>query len=203
MEKSRIKHEVRFAEFRALDEDNYKMIIEGYALTFEQPATHDYGGVKFTEVISRGALNNADLSDVPLRYNHSDEFMIMARTRNNSLQLIVDDIGLKIRAELIDTQSNRDVYKSIKSGLISKMSFAFDVEKDGDKWDEDDGGIKRRINNIRKIYDVSVVDTPFYDTTNVFARSVELLESSAVGAGAVALALEKRKLKMKYERKII
>ncbi len=203
MEKNRNKHEIRFAEFRALDEESDNMIIEGYALTFEQPATHDYGDVKFTEVISRGALNNADLSDVPLRYNHSDEFMIMARTRNNSLQLIVDDIGLKIRAELIDTQSNRDVYKSIKSGLISKMSFAFDVEKDGDEWDEGDGGIKRRINKFRKIYDVSVVDTPFYDTTNVFARSVELLESSAVGASAVALALEKRKLKMKCETKII
>lgn len=201
MEKNKIKHEIRFAEFRALDEESDNMIIEGYALTFEQPATHDYGDVKFTEVISRGALNNADLSDVPLRYNHSDEFMIMARTRNNSLQLIVDDIGLKIRAELIDTQSNRDVYKSIKSGLISKMSFAFDVEKDGDEWDEGDSGIKRRINKFRKIYDVSVVDTPFYDTTNVFARSVELLESSAVGASAVALALEKRKLKIKYETK--
>lgn len=201
MDKIKNKHEVRFAEFRAVDENSDEMIIEGYALTFEQPATHKYGNKSFTEVISRNALDKADLSDVPLRYNHNDNFMIMARTRNSSLTLMIDEIGLKIRAKLIDTQSNRDAYKAIQNGLISQMSFAFDIDKGGDDWSESESGITRRINKIRKLYDVSVVDVPFYDKTSVCARSIELLESSSVGAAAVAFALEKRKVKLKFETK--
>ena len=170
-------YERRMMEIRAVGEDDGKMIIEGYAITFEQPATHQYGDRKFTETIKRGALDHTDMKDVPLKYNHSDNFMIMARTRNKSLVLIVDDIGLKIRAELIDTQSNRDLYKSIQEGLVDKMSFAFTVVVGEDTWTFGDEETTREVNKIEKLYDVSVVDTPFYDSTSIYARSLELLDS--------------------------
>lgn len=148
-------------ELRAAEEDE-KMIIEGYAITFNQPATHGY-----TEIISDKALDNTDMSDVPLKYNHEDSHLIMARTRNKSLELKKDDKGLFIRAELIDTQSNKDIYKSIKAGLIDKMSFGFTVR--GDEYDYDTD--TRTITDIDKLYDVSVVDLPFYDSTSVYARN--------------------------------
>lgn len=147
-------------ELRASDEDE-KMIVEGYAITFNQPATHGY-----TEIISEKALDNTDMSDVPLKYNHEDSHLIMARTRNKSLELKKDDKGLFIRAELIDTQSNKDIYKSIKAGLIDKMSFAFTTR--GDEYDYDTD--TRTITDIEKLFDVSVVDLPFYDSTSVYAR---------------------------------
>lgn len=152
-------------EFRALDNDENKMIIEGYAITFNTPATH-WG---MTEIISERALDNCDMSDVPLKYNHDDSHLIMARTRNGSLQLEKDSVGLKIRAELVDTQSNQDIYKSIKSGLLDKMSFAFTVKEENYDFDTD----TRTILNIDKLYDVSVVDTPYYDSTSVFARKLD------------------------------
>ena len=62
------------------NEDNNEMIVEGYAVVFDSPATHG-----FTEVIDRNAFNECDMRDVPLKYNHSDNFLILARTRNNSL----------------------------------------------------------------------------------------------------------------------
>ena len=191
--------EKRLIEMRAIDNDDGKMIIEGYAITYEQAATHEYGDYKFTEVIKRGALDSTDMKDVPLRYNHNDTWCIMARTRNNSLQLIKDDIGLKIRAELIDTQSNRDIYKSIQEGLIDKMSFAFTVADRGDNWTYGESETIREVTNINKLYDVSVVDTPFYDTTSVYARSFELLENNL--KQLESLDLRRRKMEMIYKFK--
>ncbi|MCD3206779.1 HK97 family phage prohead protease [Clostridium botulinum C] len=195
----KLQSEKRLIEFRAVDNDEGKMIIEGQAITYDQSATHECGEYKFTEVIKRGALDNTDMKDVPLRYNHNDTFCIMARTRNNSLQLIKDDTGLKIRAELIDTQSNKDIYKSIQEGLVDKMSFAFTVAKHGDKWSYGEKETVREVTNINKLYDVSVVDTPFYDTTSVYARSLELLENNLKQLDS--FDLQKRKLKLKYEYK--
>ncbi len=169
--------ERRLIEIRAVDNEEDKMLVEGYAITFDQPATHQYGSRKFTETIKKGALDKTDMKDVPLRYNHNDNFMIMARTRNKSLQLKIDDKGLKVEANLLDTQSNRDLYKSIQEGLIDKMSFAFNVADQGDNWSFGEDETTREVNNIEKLFDVSVVDTPFYDSTSIYARSLELLEN--------------------------
>ena len=165
------KYERRMIEMRAVG-DGEKMTIEGYAIVFDQPATHG----KFTETIKRGALDNTDMKNVPLRYNHNDNVMVMARTKNGSLRLIVDNKGLLIQADLIDTQSNRDLYKGIQEGLIDQMSFAFTVADGGDIWSFGENTTTREVTNINKLYDVSVVDAPFYESTSVYARSLELLD---------------------------
>lgn len=152
------------AEMRALDNETDEMIIEGYPIIFNSPATHGW-----TEIIDERALDNTDMTDVPLKYNHDDSHLIMARTRNNSLELKKDKKGLYMRATLIDTQSNKDIYKSIKSGLLDKMSFAFIVDADEYDYDTD----TRKILSIEKLFDVSVVDMPFYDATSVYARGLE------------------------------
>lgn len=173
--------EYRLKELRALEDE---MIVEGYAIVFDEPT--DLG---YIEIIERGALDNCDMSDVCMKYNHEDTYLIMARTRNNSLQLSVDDHGLKIRAELIDTQSNRDIYKSIQSGLLDKMSFAFVVSDAS--WETVNGQDIRRIKSIEKLFDVSVVDVPAYDQTEIYARSKEVAEKEQE---------EYHKLKLEKER---
>ena len=164
MEK-RVK-EVRLTEVRALEDE--RMIVEGYAVVFDSVTDLGY----FKEVIDRNALNGCDMSDVCMKYNHSDELLIMARTRNNSLQLLVDERGLKFRAELIDTTQNRDLYKMIQAQLLTKCSFAFIVAEE----DMDYATNTRRILKIDKIFDVSVVDVPAYEATEVYARSKEQFE---------------------------
>ena len=151
-------------EFRALEEEG-KMIIEGYPIMFNSPATH----WEMTEIIDANALKNTDMSDVPLKYNHEDSHLLLARTRNGSLSFEIDSIGLKMRAELIDTQSNKDIYKSIKAGLLDKMSFAFTTKEEEYDYETD----TRTILAIDKLFDVSVVDTPFYDATSVYARNLD------------------------------
>lgn len=150
-------------QFRAT-EDTDKMEIKGYAVVFNSPETYGY-----TEVIDEHALDDADMSDVVLRYNHNDSFMVLARTRNKSLNLSVDEKGLMIDAKLQDDISDhKNIYNAIKSGLIDKQSFAFSVDEDEYDYDTD----TRTIKKIGKLYDVSVVDQPFYNATDVsVARS--------------------------------
>ena len=146
-------------QFRAEDTEDNKMEIKGYAAVFNSPETYDY-----TEVIAPTAFDNADMSDVVLRYNHNDNFMVLARTRNKSLDLKVDEKGLFIDATLQDDISeHRDIFNAIKSGLIDKQSFAFIVDEDEYDYDTD----TRTITRIGKVFDVSVVDQPFYNDTDV------------------------------------
>lgn len=164
--------ELRYMEFRAL-ENSESMVIEGYAIVFDTPQTHTFGKYKFTEVIKRNALDFTNMKDIVLRYNHNDTVCVLARTKNNSLVLEIDEIGLKIKAELIGTQSNRDIYKSIQAGLIDSMSFAFSVPPKGDTWEYGENETYRTVTNVEKIFDVSVVDVPFYEDTEVYARKFD------------------------------
>lgn len=150
-------------QFRAEDTEEGKMEIKGYAAVFNSPETYSY-----TEVISDKAFDNADMSDVVLRYNHNDSFMVLARTRNNSLKLNVDEKGLYIDATLQDDiTDHRNIFNAIKSGLIDKQSFAFVVDEDEYDYDTD----TRTITKIGKVFDVSVVDQPFYNATDVQVAS--------------------------------
>lgn len=151
-------------QFRAEETEDNKMEIKGYAAVFNSPETYGY-----TEVIADTAFDDADMSDVVLRYNHNDSFMVLARTRNKSLDLNVDEKGLYMDARLQeDITEHRNIFNAIKSGLIDKQSFAFVVEADDYDYDTD----TRTITKIGKVYDVSVVDQPFYNATDVsVARS--------------------------------
>ena len=175
--------EVRVAEMRALDSE--EMIIEGYAAVFNQET--DLGWCK--EVIDTKAFEQCDMKDCCLNYNHGQSKAI-ARTRNGSLELIVDSVGLKIRAKLIDTTEGIDIYKSVKAGLLDKMSFAFTVKEE--KWDFETD--TRTITNIDKLYDVSIVDIPAYEGTSVFARNKEEYEQDKKQYEEIKLEKEKLKL---------
>ena len=166
--------ETRFAELR-LHEDDGKMILEGYAIVFEQETLIGDEERGFKEIISKDALTEAIMKDVPMKYNHMDSFLILARTKNKSLNLSVDEKGLKVCAELLDTTTNSDVYKMVRAGLLDKMSFAFTVKKQS--WDRKGDIPLRRIEKIDRLFDVSVVDLPAYDGTSIYSRSLDLVET--------------------------
>lgn len=146
-------------QFRTEQTEEGKMEIKGYAAVFNSPETYSY-----TEVIDSKAFDEADMTDVVLRYNHNDSFMVLARTRNGSLNLNTDEKGLFMKATLQDNiTEHKNVYNAIDSGLIDKQSFAFTVEEDSYDYDTD----TRTITKIGKVFDVSVVDQPFYNSTDV------------------------------------
>lgn len=177
--------EKRMFNIKAIEqraESDNEMIVEGYAVVFEKPQTYDY-----TEIIDRHAMDGTDMNDCVLRYNHSEEGFSLARTRNRSLELSIDENGLYVRAKIIDTQHGRDLYKMIQEKLVDKMSFAFTVSRE--EWDDETK--TRRILEIDKLYDVSAVDQPFYQDTSIFARTLEDYEKEA---RQKKIELEKEKL---------
>ncbi|MFH2116707.1 MAG: HK97 family phage prohead protease [Bacillota bacterium] len=165
--------ETRLADVK-FEEAEGKMTLEGYAIVFNQETIIGDEAYGFTEEIDRNALQDTLMKDVPMKYNHMDSFLIIARTKNKSLSLSVDNIGLKVRAELLDTNSNQDIYKMVKSGLLDKMSFAFTVDEQ--TWNREGKIPKRIITKISRLYDVSVVNTPAYDSTSIYARSLETMD---------------------------
>lgn len=139
-----------------------QMKLEGYAIVFDSPA--QIGNVE--EVITRNALANTDLSDVALFYNHDTNHIPLARTPN-TLNLEVDERGLKFSAIVPDTEDGRSIYESVKRGDLRGCSFAFNLADGGDSWD----GNKRTINNIAKIFECSICPYPAYDETSIEARN--------------------------------
>lgn len=142
--------------------------ITGYAVVFNQRTVlykDPMTGLEYGEIIDRHALDGADLSDVILRYDH--EGRVLARTRNGSLRLSVDDHGLLIEADMDGTDEARSYYNDVKAGLIDKMSFAFTAS--GEEWDQVTR--TRKITAIERLFDVSLVSFPAYEQTEVHARS--------------------------------
>lgn len=200
--------EIQFRDFRLTNievrqnnEGREEMIVEGVPATFEQE-TILYKGKYYEarEVIASGAFDNCDMSDVIFNYNHCGR--VYARTRNGSLTLWVEEDGLHMRAILMsDDEGHKELYRDIKSGLIDKMSFAFHVEESEWRYvvENEDYEVEiRTVTKIDKLYDVSAVDIPAYDTTSISARSAFDAERERRNAESIRLAeeleLEKRKL---------
>lgn len=180
----------RAFEIRAADNE---MRVSGYAATYEQPTVmYEFDGIEYKEVIARGAFDKAHMQDVVLNYNHQGK--PVARTRNNTLELKLDDVGLFVSADLSGTEEGRRLYEEIKGGYIDKMSFAFTI--DDKEYDKSTHTLS--IRGVKRIYDVAAVDMPAYETTSIYARSFYSAEAERESAEARA-ALELAKAKYFYE----
>ena len=187
---------------RAEDGESEKMIVEGYPIVFDKEAYIEGWDGGFYEKVDRNAFDNADMSDVALKYNHNDNVFIMARTRNGSLTLTPDDKGVFMHAELIDTDTNKDVYKMVRSGLLTEGSFAFTVSDD--KEEVKDGEIHRTILGIGTLFDVSICPNGAYgDLTEIYARSYEALESVKHNKAEALRRVEILRLKNKNKMLLI
>jgi uncharacterized protein len=190
-----IKHIVE-VEFRNLSEND--MTLSGYAVTFDQPTIiQKFDGVEFKEVIHRDAFLKTDMKDCCLKYNHNGAFPILARTRGGSLKVNVDEFGLFFEANLIDTQSARDIYSLVKGGVLDKCSFAFTIASGGDEYDPKTR--TRTIKNIEKLWDLSVVDIPAYQSTYVTARSFFEAEAEKEMMEIMEREMKQKRLKLKLD----
>ena len=152
--------ETRTMELRAADSDGDLMVLEGFAANFEQETDLGY----FKEKIARGAFEGRMEDDVRYLLNHKG--VPMARTSNGTLELEVREEGLYTRAVLNDTQQSKDVYKAVKRGDITSMSFAFTIAEDEIDVEKN----LRTVTKVKKLYDVSAVTYPAYPTTSIKAR---------------------------------
>ena len=163
--------EVRITEVRAQEptaDGNGTLLIVGTPIVYDTLTTINDPTGSYTEVIKRGALDGADLTDSRLLVNHDLTRIPLARTPK-TMQFKITDKGLEMTAELPDTEEARSAYTAVKRGDLTGMSFAFTVPEGGDSYDAKTN--TRTITKIAKVYEVSLVNFPAYPTASAEARS--------------------------------
>ena len=177
------------AEVRAMDTTDGSLRIGGYAATFNSEAD----GLSFREVIAPGAFTRALQSADPvfLLVNHDMEGIPLASTQSGTLQLRQDKTGLYMEAELDPANPKaQELTSALKRGDMNKMSFAFTVQPEGQTRE---GGL-RTIEEIDRLFEVSVVTLPAYSSTTVGMRSAEE-ESLEVAKMKLAVKHKQRSLR--------
>lgn len=200
MEKQRSDRQTRRFEFQTRvverkaeegGEESRELYVEGYAARFNSPTVlFEYAGKEYKEQIDAHAFDEADMKDVVMNYNHGGK--VVARTRNNTLELNVADQGLHIRARLDGTEEGRKLYEEIQGGYIDRMSFAFTIREES--FDED--AAMWTVRKVKRLYDVAAVDIPAYDDTSIEARKAGII-ADLERKSKQALSLEKNKLALK------
>jgi HK97 family phage prohead protease len=152
------------------------MRLSGYAAVFNDSSVP----LPFSERIAPGAFRKtlSETPDVRLLINH--EGLPLARTKNGTLTLSEDEVGLRFDADLPDTTEARDLWTLIQRGDVDQMSFAFRVIRQ--KWSAD--RTERTLTEVSLADgDVSVVTYPAYPTTTVEAREALANAIQAVKEG--------------------
>lgn len=176
MAKKELEHRSYTCEVRA-EESEAGAIITGRPIVYNSKT--DLGW--FDEIIERGALDNADLTDVRFLVNHDLSKIPLARSRrntpNSTMQLSVDAEGLAIRV-MLDTENNAEakaLYSAVQRGDISGMSFMFGINDE--EWsDIESDHPTRHIREISTVVEVSAVTFPAYKDTTIDARSDDAME---------------------------
>jgi HK97 family phage prohead protease len=172
-EKKQLESRSYMCEVRALEDNGEEgSIITGRPIVYN--SVTDLGF--FDEIIERGALDNADLTDVRFLVNHDLSKIPLARSRrnngNSTMQLSVDSEGMTIRV-VLDTENNaeaRALYSAVQREDVTGMSFMFGT--DSERWDDlESDHPTRHIESISSVVEVSAVTFPAYDSTSINARS--------------------------------
>lgn len=193
--------DVNSIEVTKREDEESKMVVEGYATVFDDPyVLYQDEDIVIREVVDSRAFDETDMSDVIMQYNH--EGRVFARQSNGTLEVAADETGLHITADLSGTELGRQLYEEINGGYTDKMSFGFTVTRD--EWDEgkeEDGRdySTRTILSVGKLYDVSAVSIPANDATSISVRGLTegvIEQIAAERQKAEAMELRRRKLLM-------
>jgi HK97 family phage prohead protease len=153
--------------------DTGQSMLKGYALRFG--STYDMGW--FTEEISRSALDNADLTDVRILFNH-DPNQILGRTSANTARVGIDSTGLWYEVDLPNSPNGQNARVAVERGDVSQSSWGFMLNRSQnespDKWEMRDGKEHRTITDVKKVLDASPVTFPANPDTTIAKRSFDM-----------------------------
>lgn len=168
--------------------------VEGYAARFEPYVLWEDENGPVYEEFARGCFDKTDMSDIIMQYDHRGN--VLARQRNNTLIVEVDDNGLHMAADLSKSEAARNMFEEISNGLVDRMSWGFIP---GD-YEYDRTTRTIRHTSVKKIFDVSAVSIPANDATDIHARSAfadGVIQRAAQELREAAEAKAKLKLKLK------
>src|SRR5262245_9503928 len=101
------------------------MTVRGHAAVYDRTSL-DLGG--FRERIAKGAFTRVlnGNPDVHALWDH-DTKLVLARTKNKTLELREDPVGLHFWARVADTSYAKDLRVLMERGDIDQASFGFTV----------------------------------------------------------------------------
>lgn len=170
--------------------------VEGYASTFQPYVLFSEDGIDYSERIEPTAFDDADLSDVVFRVDHTGP--VYARTSAGSVALWTDEHGLAQRTDLGRTNRAKELYADIEAGNYPKMSFAFMVAEDGDHYERESH--TRVITKIAKVFDVSPVSFPANPGTELSVSTRDYFDGVIEAEKAERLEREKRERQIRKIR---
>ncbi|MDP4146958.1 MAG: HK97 family phage prohead protease [Bacillota bacterium] len=179
-------------------QDNNTTEIDGYIAKFDS-VTELWDG--FFEKIDRGAFDNtlADGHNIFLLYHHQWD-KPLASTSTGTLELSTDNIGLRFKATLNENLSySKDTIELIRQGLIQGCSFGFSCVRESCECNCTDDSMTRTLLEVT-LYEGSVLCTPQYEDTTVFARAKEVAAEERKKLQETSdLEIRKRKLNVELE----
>jgi len=160
-------------EIQIREAEDGKRTLSGYAVKWGRKS-HVLGYFrKFREQFQKGAFSDSLIEDDQRFLWSHDPSKVLGRTKNGTLRLEEDDIGLRFELDLPDTTLGEDAYKSIKRGDVDGVSFGFQMISHD--LDEDDDMPLRTITKAR-LLEVSAVAFPAYPDSEVSARGYDPLK---------------------------
>lgn len=146
-------------------------VITGHAAVFNSLSEELWPGVR--EKIMAGAFSAVLKDDVRLLFNH-DANQVLGRTKSGTLTLSQDAVGLRIKADVPDTQAARDLGVLMGRRDVDGMSFSFEVDAAdvrNEKVDEQNS--IDTILKVKRLWDVSVVTYPAYPAAAASFRAFD------------------------------
>lgn len=196
------KRELRMlpmTELRIADSDGGDATIEGHAAVFDSWSETLGGIFPFKEIVRKGAFNESiGKDDIRALFNHDPNY-VLGRNRAGTLELVEDDIGLRVKITPPDTSWAKDILTSIRRGDITQMSIGFIVEDD--KWSTKDGMDVREIRKVQ-LFDVSPVTFPAYTATDVGVRAMQEYDGYKAEQRSKAEETEKAAEKAKQQARL-
>ncbi|WHS73263.1 HK97 family phage prohead protease [Bacillus cereus] len=170
-----MKMELRVAVSDLCTNTDGTMTVSGYVNETGQLSNVLGVTKRFVEKIAKGAFSRAIQSaqkDIDFLAEHKGD-LILASTRNGSLQLKEDNKGLHMEATIAPTSWGKDYYELINSGILRNMSFGFRAIKDS--WRLLETNLYERTIEELELFEVSVVKNPAYSQSTIAARGIDLV----------------------------
>jgi len=144
-----------------------KRTIAGYAVKWNE-LSEQLGF--FREKFSKGAFKDSLLDKQQMAlWNHNTD-VVLGSTRNQTLRLSEDEVGLRFEIDLANTTQANDIYELVKRGDINGVSFGFYAELED--WEDRSDTAVRTINRADLI-EISPTPFPAYSQSEVNVRSLE------------------------------
>ncbi|MDN4093568.1 HK97 family phage prohead protease [Brevibacillus agri] len=168
MNSKEIRYLTKDFEIRA-KEDGTKTVT-GYVVKFNKRSQLIWG--EFYEKVAKGAFSKSlEENTIKALWNHRSDY-ILGSTKNGTLRLEEDDIGLRFELDLPNNTWGNDAYESIQRGDTDGVSFGFVVRNDNWEYIKDEDVYERTLLDV-DLFEISPTPFPAYPDSEVGKRSME------------------------------